>query len=116
MDSSLFLSLSSNFMFLIYVSFLYRVICSIHDGLSNRAKAKRQHNKPVGWWPWHILNWLRRDVPLVLYYIRVCGIVLSINNVLVWLVLAIAHRLLHTIVYKWTRAHTHYFTWGKPYK
>lgn len=49
---------------ILIASLLFRIVRSFHDGISLRAPG-------VGWWSWHIVNWLGRDVLLAYAYIYV---------------------------------------------
>jgi len=47
----------------ILIIFLLRVFGAIVDANSLRPDG-------VGWWPWHELNWMRRDIVIVIMYIE----------------------------------------------
>jgi len=72
-------------------------IGSLHAGLSNRAY-------PVGWWSWHAVNWLRRDVLVAAWYIfwvKVGWVDL--------ILLAFLHLVFHESIYRWAVKHRNWF-------
>lgn len=89
-------------------SLAFAGIGAMHDGLSNRARDEK--GRMVGWWPWHLVNWLRRDLLVALAYFWM------LENGANWVDIAFLIALnyhLHNKLYLWSVRHRHLFLWGR---
>lgn len=47
---------------LLLATLCFRVFSAIHDGISDRGFCYQCDMRVVGWWAWHVIAWLQRDV------------------------------------------------------
>ena len=71
---------------LIFTTFLLRVFGSFLDGSAGRGRLSRK--------VFHILNWMRRDVVIVIIYFY------TLRTWQEWVVAAMLHYVLHQIAYR----------------
>ena len=70
------------------IIWLLRICGSLLDGWNGRR---------IGWWPFHVVNWLRRDVPIVILYWHQLGAPwLAAAD---WFAVAILHTVAHWVLY-----------------
>jgi len=110
--------------FLIALTFWLRIWGSLHDGLSDPGRVKSMNNTTVGWISWHVVNWTRRDIVIVVIY-AIIGfkyILSAVGTGRLWSMiglvvlslagLALIHKLLHTKLYWWALNHRERFLRG----
>lgn len=101
---------------LLIFSLIFRIFRAIHDGLSERAKffysrpfAEHLYGE-VAAWPWHIVNWIGRDLFIAMLYLYL------LNQKCPWqtiLIATILQYVLHDFFYWWSYTHRNLFNWGK---
>lgn len=66
------------------------------DGWTNPS-----YSGTIGWWLWHAVNWLRRDVVIVvlLWPIVMHGIEEQKDKVLAWICIGLINLIYHHILY-----------------
>ena len=68
---------------------LLRIFGSLLDGWNGRR---------IGWWPFHIFNWMRREVVIILLYFQLYG--WPWIDIQLWMRLAALHTLGHYVFYR----------------
>jgi len=110
--------------FLIALTFWLRIWGSFHDGVCDRGRVQNMQNVHVGWISWHVINWMRRDVVILVIYLLIAYhyIAPAFGTNAVWMriglaalalgFLALAHKYLHHQLYNWAFYHRDKFLRG----
>lgn len=110
--------------FLIALTFWLRIWGSLHDGLCDRGRVQTIPDTTVGWISWHVVNWMRRDIVIVVIYALVGFhyILPAVGTSDFWIelglaglalaTLALIHKFLHNKLYWWAFYHREKFLRG----